>query len=345
MDVYAVRYDLDLFSDFTYLLDDPTNGDQIRQRDRGRWTFGANFANLRPFHVGDREHRLTVGAQLRGDVAHVALQRTNARTVVSTVRSDDVTELTGGVYSELDSDWTPWFRTTLGLREDVYHFNVTSGLAANSGTKIAQITSPKLSLAFGPWAGAELYVSGGLGFHSNDARGVLTTVDPASGDPVDAVDPLVRSKGAEVGVRSSALEGLRSTLALWMMDLDSELLFVGDAGTNEPSDASRRFGLTLANFYRITPEISVDLDVSFTQARFLDVASGQDHIPGALESVIAAGGSYEPRADGPFGAVRLRRFGTYALIEDNSERAKASSLLNLDAGYRLGRTRVTALPP
>jgi TonB-dependent Receptor Plug Domain len=341
VDVYAIRYGLDLYSDFTYRLDDPTDGDQIRQHDKGRWTFGANFADLQPFHVGGREHRLTVGAQLRGDVAHVSLQHTMDRTVVSTVRSDDITVLSGGLYGQLVSEWTSFFRTTLGLREDVYDFDVTSDLPANTGTKTAQILSPKLSIAFGPWGGTELYVSGGLGFHSNDARGVVTTVDPASGDPLDPVDPLVRSKGAEIGVRSSAVDGLRSTLALWTMDLGSELLFVGDEGTNEASDASRRFGVTFANFYRVTPELSLDLDASFTRARFLHVDPGEDHIPGALENVIAAGISYEPRADGPFGAVRLRRFGQYSLIEDNSERASASSLVNVDVGYHLGSARLT----
>lgn len=317
------------------------DGDQIRQRDRGRWTFGADVAHLQQFRAGNRGHRLTVGAQLRGDVAHVSLQRTQARAVVSTVRSDDVTELSGGLYAELVSEWTPVFRTTLGLRDDVYHFDVTSDLAANGGAKTAQILSPKLSLAFGPWAGTEVYVSGGLGFHSNDARGAVTTIDPATGERVEPVDPLVRSRGAEVGVRSSRVEGLRSTLALWMMDVDSELLFVGDAGTNEASDASRRFGVTWANFYRVTPELSLDVDLSFTRGRFLDVAPGEDHIPGALENVLAAGASYQPQADGPFGGVRLRRFGAYSLLEDNSERASASSLVNVDAGYRLGNARVT----
>ncbi|HUP51752.1 MAG TPA: TonB-dependent receptor, partial [Longimicrobiales bacterium] len=156
------------------------------------------------------------------------------------------------------------------------------------------------------------------------------------GDPIDPVPPLVRSTGAEVGVRSSGIPGLRSTLSLWTIELDSELRFIGDTGTTEPSDPSRRIGVTLANYYRAEYGLTADLDVSFTQARTLDVPAGQDLIPGALENVIAAGIGYVPEGNGPLGAFRLRHFGSYPLVDDDSERARASSLLNLNLGYRLG---------
>jgi hypothetical protein len=224
----------------------------------------------------------------------------------------------------------------VGLRGDIYRFDVMSDRPENTGESGAEILSPKASLVFGPWGGTEFYLSGGLGFHSNDARGTVTTVDPVSGDPADPVDPLVRSRGAEVGMRASPTSGLLSTLSLWAIDHDSELLFVGDAGTTEASDPSRRVGVTLANFYRIDSQWSADLDVSFTQARFQEVAAGEDRIPGALENVIAAGLTYMPLQDGPLGAVRLRHFGAYPMIEDGSERAEASSLVNLEFGYRMG---------
>jgi hypothetical protein len=142
-------------------------------------------------------------------------------------------------------------------------------------------------------------------------------------------------------MRSQPIDGLNSTLALWALELDSELLFVGDAGTTEPSGASRRMGVTLANFYRVTEEWTADLDVSFTRARLLDVPAGEDRIPGAVERVVAAGFGYEPVADGPFGTVRLRHFGEYPLLENDLRRSDASSLVNLSAGYKLGSARIT----
>ena len=338
--VYAQRYDLDLFGNFTYQLDQPAAGDQVLQEDKGRWTLGADLAHLQAFEGAGRDHQVTIGTQLRLDEADLALSRTSERTFVSTLRTDDVSQWSVGVYGEVESSWSDVFRTTVGVRGDYYGFDIASNLPANSGTVDDAIVSPKLSLALGPWAGTELYISGGLGFHSNDARGTVTTVDPSTGDPIDPVPPLVRSTGAEVGVRSSGIPGLRSTLSLWTIELDSELRFIGDTGTTEPSDPSRRIGVTLANYYRAEYGLTADLDVSFTQARTLDVPAGQDLIPGALENVIAAGVGYEPAGDGPFGVFRLRHFGSYPLVEDGSERAAASSLFNLGLGYRRGNARL-----
>ena len=340
IDVYGAYYELDLFSNFTYLLDDPADGDQFRQQDHGRTILGANLAHLQPLGLGGLEHRLTAGAQVRGDMGELTLSRTSEREFVSTVRNDVFTQWSGGAYAELMTPWSDVFRTTLGVRADAFMFEVTSDLAANTGTSDDQMVSPKLSLAFGPFSGTEIYMSGGLGFHSNDARGTVTTIDPASGDPADPVDALVRSRGGELGLRSQPVAGLNSTLALWALELDSELLFVGDAGTTQPTGGSRRVGVTLANFYRLTEAWTADLDVSFTKARLLDVPLGEDRIPGAIEQVVAAGLGYEPQ-DGLFGTIRLRHFGEYPLIEDNSMRSETSSLVNLSAGYKLGNARLT----
>jgi hypothetical protein len=213
---------------------------------------------------------------------------------------------------------------------------VDANLARNSGHRSAAIVSPKASLIVTPNPRLELYLSGGLSFHSNDARGTTITVNPETGEPADQVDPLVRSRGAEIGVRTTPLPGLRSTLTLWGLNLDSELLFVGDAGITEPSAASRRRGITLANFFRPIPELAFDFDVSFARARFSGVAAGEDRIPGALENVVTAGATWGSIGSGPFGALRMRHFGSYPLIEDNSVRATATTLFNADAGWLLG---------
>src|SRR5690606_12088891 len=113
----------------------------------------------------------------------------------------------------------------------------------------------------------ELYFNAGYGFHSNDARGTVIRVDPISGDPVGRVDPLSRSLGFEVGLRTSFVPGLVTTVSLWQLDLDSELVFVGDAGGTEASDASRRYGIEVANFYRVGSWLTLDADIAFTHAR------------------------------------------------------------------------------
>ena len=331
--VYGISSQFDLLSNFTYLLDDPSKGDQFNQHEN-RIISGVNAKRRYTTSMLGVEQLLTVGVQSRVDVVNgIGLYRTLNRQRVSTVRQDDVRELGSGLFVEAESRWQPWFRSVVGARVDAYSFHVRGDRVENSGTRNASIGSPKASLIFTPTQKAEFYVSGGLGFHSNDARGTTITVDPATGDPVDRVNPLVRSRGGEVGMRLTPVDGFRSTLVYWALALDSELLFTGDGGTTEPSASSRRSGVTFANFYRPVPQLSLDADVSLANARFTDVAPGETHIPGALENVVAAGITWQSPVRGFFGSARVRHFGAYPLIEDNSSRATPTTLLNADAGY------------
>ena len=229
--------------------------------------------------------------------------------------------------------WLPKFRTVLGLRGDIFVFDVESDTAVNSGLRADNIVSPKLSLIFGPWASTEIYLNGGFAFHSNDARGTTITVDPQTGERADRVDPLVRSKGAEIGVRSTYIPGLHTTVACWYLELDSELLFVGDAGITEPSRPSRRYGVEWTNFYRILPWLTLDADFAFTRAKFTDDDPAGDHIPGAFATVIAAGATVDLPYN-LFGSLRVRHFGPRPLIEDNSVKSDPTTLVNLEAGYK-----------
>jgi hypothetical protein len=279
--LFAIKSDLTLFSNFTYFLDNPTRGDQFSQTDH-RTILGGNAVHTQSVQALGTQHTIRVGAQTRMDLIDgLALYHTQARVRYATVRVDNVRETGSGIFVESESHWAPRFRSVLGLRADGYTFRVGSSLAENSGYRTAGIVSPKASFIYSPSASSELYLSGGFGFHSNDARGTTIRVNPTSGDPVSPVDPLVRSRGAEVGLRLSPIAGVRSTASLWLLNLDSELLFTGDAGITEPSAASRRRGITIANFYRPMPDLSIDADVSISRARFVGVENGQTTVPGA----------------------------------------------------------------
>jgi hypothetical protein len=196
--------------------------------------------------------------------------------------------------------------------------------------------SPKFGAVLGPWNGTEFYANAGLGFHSNDARGATITVDPSTGDPVNRVTPLVRSHGAEIGVRTVAVKGVQSTVSLWTLGFDSELLFVGDAGTTEAARPSRRSGVEVTNYMHPHDWITLDLDLSFSTARFTDNGPAGHKIPGALDRVMSAGLAVDPPEgrSGPVGSLRLRHFGPRPLTEDNSVQSKTTSLVNGEAGYR-----------
>lgn len=332
---FATYSDLQLFSDFTYFLDNPTRGDQFSQTDH-RVILGANATHTQSLDAFGVPQTWTAGWQDRADIINgVGLFKTQDRVRYATVRRDDVRETSNGAFTSIESQWTTRFRSMIGVRGDLYTFDVASSSPANSGTRVAAIMSPKASLAYTPNAMTEVYLSGGFGFHSNDARGTTIAVDPSTGEPVSRVDPLVRSRGAEIGARASWTDGLRTTFSAWMLDLDSELLFTGDAGITEPSAASHRRGITLANFYKPAQWLAIDADGSLAHAAFVDVTADESHIPGALENVLAAGITVHPDARGLSGSIRLRHFGSYPLIEDNSLRASASNLLNAEAGYEL----------
>lgn len=341
VDAYAVRYRFGLYSNFTYFLEDASTGDQIEQRDDRRIAgLDASYASgVRAFGTS---HALRVGVQGRVDDADVALYTTTARTRTGTVRTDDVQQGSAALWSAVESQWTSHLRSTLGLRGDIYRFDVASDRVENSGQRTAGIASPKVSLVAGPFRNTEVYVGGGLGFHSNDARGTTISTDPTSGAAVGAVDPLVRSRGAEVGVRTATEGNMRVSASLWTLALESELLFVGDAGTTEPQGASRRHGVTIASFWRPTPSLTFDGDVSFTRARFVGVAVGERAVPGALENVVAAGVTWEPARRGPLAALRIRHLGAYPLVESNAVRGTPTTLVNATVGWAVRGARVTA---
>lgn len=330
---YVVRSDLRLFNDFTYFLDNPVNGDQFSQLDRrsfggvdARHAFDWRFAGL--------ESQTRVGVQSRYDDIHVGLFKTEQRSWLSTVRDDRVQEGNVGLWTDTTTRWTDWLRTSAGIREDVFAGHVFSDTPQNSGNAQASMASPKAGLVLGPWYRTEFYANAGYGLHSNDIRGATITVDPNDKvTPLERVPLLVRSRGAELGIRTKPIEGLTSSLAVFVLDFDSELLFVGDAGTTEPSRPSRRVGIEWTNQYKPLPWLMVDLDVAQTHARFTDFDPAGSRIPGApawvASSAITLGGD-----TGWFGALKARYFGPRPLIEDNSVRSQSSLIFNARAGYR-----------
>lgn len=331
---YAMRYRLNLFSNFTYFLDDPVFGDQFEQADR-RTVAGGQLAHRRALAGVGQSSELLIGTELRhDDIGSVGLYRTASRVRRSTVREDEVAQTSVAVFGQHETQWTSWLRSSVGLRGDVYRFRVDAGVAENSGEEVEGLVSPKATLVFGPWRRTEVYANAGTGFHSNDARGTTITVDPATGDPADRVTPLVRATGGEVGVRTVVGDRLHTTVALWGLGLDSELLFVGDAGTTEAGRPSRRYGVEWSTYYTVLPGLVVDADVAWTRARFRDQDPAGDRIPGAVAWVLAGGVTVEPR--GPvFGSLRLRSLGARELVEDGTARSRPTRLVNAQLGVRL----------
>jgi outer membrane cobalamin receptor len=313
---YAMRYKLDLFSNFTYFLDDPIDGDQFEQAD-DRFVTGARTSHRWLSSRG--EH--VIGVQVRhDDIRNVGLYHTKARERLETIREDRIAQTGTGIYAQSTMRWTPFVRTIAGLRADRHDF----------GRRSASILSPKATVIFGPWRNSEFYVNAGTGFHSNDARGF------------ENVTPLARTRGGELGFRSTPIPRLHATASLWALDMASELVFIGDAGTTEASRPSRRTGVELSAYYNIFDWLAVDADYAYSRARFTDFDPAGSRIPGAVEGVAAVGLSLlEMR--GFSAELRYRHFGPRPLIEDDSVRSHPSNLVNARIAYRFTpRIRIDA---
>ncbi len=332
---YLLHYDLDLLSNFTYFLDDPVNGDEFEQVD-DRLVAGLEAGHSWLYNWGGRLMENSAGVQLRADDIDNGLFRGRNTARIATVREDRIKLLTGGVYAESLVHVSDKVHPRLGLRADIYSADVESDLAQNSGTSSDVLLSPKLGLTLGPWNKTEIYINAGYGFHSNDARGTTIRVDPTTGEAAQRVEPLVRAKGADVGFRTTAIPGLQTTMSIFLLELESELLFVGDGGSTEASRPSRRRGVELTNFYRVNDWLTLDLDATLADASFTDDDPVGSEIPGAIKRTVAAGISI---GDGRkvFGGLRWRYFNGAPLIEDGSVRSDSSSLVNGRIGVLLPR--------
>ena len=341
MDVYAIKYRLNLFSNFTFFLDHPASGDQFEQADdrtvvgmTPRWVFNGKW--------DERQVTNKLGVDARRDDINVALYNTQARERVdvptpSTVRSDKVLQTGVGFYYESTLQWTESLRSIAGVRRDFYNASVDSDRPENSGTTNAHITSPKLSFIFGPFDRTEYFLNYGQGFHSNDARGTTITVDPkdpTSPTPPMKVPALVKTRGEEIGMRTEVIPHLQSSLSLWRLSLDSELVFKGDAGTTEAGRRSLRRGIEWSNRYIPHDWLLVDLDLSASRAQFTDSDPRGSYVPGAIDRVASLGVTVKDL--GPWsGTVHARYFGPRPLDEDNAHRSQSSTIFSARASYKI----------
>ena len=391
--VYGFYYDLDLFSDFTYYLDDPVKGDQFEQQDR-RWVTGFDARHTIFSQWFGHKVENTFGLQVRNDWVHNGLYRTENRVrtdkndinacdddpidacnanpnLVAVLPADtDVNKFTDtmiGFYVENKIQWADKFRTVLAVRGDEAIYDVTNltpsyvaaelpgapvinFAAANSGTANKFLPSPKASLIFGPWAKTEVYVQGGFGFHSNDARGATQTMQPISPDnpfptATARIPALVPTKGTEVGVRTSAFSHLQSTLSLWYLHSESELQQDGDTGGTVASlNPSNRYGVEWANYYTPLEHWAFDFDLADSRAFFtaIDAADAAPNSPGGTRvpeavGLVASAGATMHEYKRFSASLRLRAFGPRDLTSDGIYRSSATVLLNAEVRYRINK--------
>ena len=351
---YLVKYELDLFNNYTWYLTDPVNGDQFHQHD-DRVYGGAGASRTFQGSLFGLPAETVFGFQSRYDDINVALSNTMQRQFLSAVLSDHINEANAAVYVENTVHWSNWLKTTLGWRGDYYAASVNSMLQqANSGNARMAIGSPKFRMVIGPFDKTELFVGAGMGYHSNDARSTTATEvpgDPAT--PEGASSLLVRSRGAEIGIRSTAVPGLDSSMSLFYLHQDLELFFDGDTGDTTPGPPSQRTGVEFTNDYRPASWIHVDANVALTRARFLGFDETQEQLYQSLAGypqaqignapgnyvynapwMVASAGITLGEAAGWFGDLRWRYISSRPLTEDGTFQSPPLSIFNGQVGYR-----------
>jgi hypothetical protein len=378
---------LDLFSDFTYFLSHPVLGDQFRQFDR-RTILGSNGIHGIKFNVAETPFELRFGYQTRWDDIRVGLQDSYVRRPYDTVRNDRVGEANFSLFSDIKTKWTPWLTTVVGTRWDYYWASVggiQTYLASpivgfvgdnpaqpvrlwtapfNNGSSTGQLLSPKASVIVNPFDDkTDFYLNFGRGFHSTDARGTTQTFSTTeASDDLGYVfaqrRPLLSpSTGAEVGMKTRAIDNLESALTLFWIQLQSENVFAGDEGNTVFGPPSRRIGFEFTNHYRPFSWLGFEGDLTMTDARFLGFDKDQADLylqllqPDALPwgtflgnkpgnflinaaPIIATAVLELGEPTGWFGALKYRYIGPRALTQDGFFKSPAIGTVNARIGYR-----------
>ena len=337
--IYVSKYDFSLFSNFTFFAKDSINGDRINQKD-DRLILGFNSKYV----VSNNKNKLTVGAGLRQDDIKNGLFHAPNRVAAETLASATIYETASHLYAKNEFELTPKLRAEIGLRLNYLYFDVrdnlpTDGSRTNYTAKNNQFQlAPKMNVTYLLSSNYKLFLNAGRGFHSNDARSVVQ--DRGHHKLPDAW-------GGEVGVQMRPLSKWLISAVVWGLEIDNELVFVGDDGTTENKGASRRVGIDVGVRATLTDWLFVDADVNLSRGRLLEKRFGAvlptDNLIPLAPNLTSTGGltTRFPYRNGKIeGALRYRLVGERAANEWNTVRALGYNVLDLTAFYKQKRFNI-----
>ncbi|WP_179345676.1 TonB-dependent receptor [Winogradskyella ursingii] len=320
------HYAFELYSNFTFFLEDPINGDQIKQKE-DREIFGANASLKHTTYLGNTELTLTSGIGLRHDIVDdVELSRTlNRKETLEIIQLGDINQTNLDAFVNAEFEFGKW-KIAPALRLDYFKFLYNDQLLANYETQSETKTrfSPKLNFFYTAKDNLKLFLKSGVGFHSNDARVVVAN----SGE-----DILPRSYGLDIGTVWKPFPKLVINSALWYLFLEQEFVYVGDAGIVEPSGKTRRYGVDLGLRYQFTDWLFLDSDATYTNARSTEDSDGENFIPLAPDFTLTSGLSVDD-LNGFSGGLRIRYLDDRPANEDNSIVAEGYFVTDFNANYR-----------
>jgi outer membrane cobalamin receptor len=330
--LYASKYYFSLFSNFTFFLNDPVNGDQIHQQE-GRWIYGYKSSFATSGQLFGKDLKTEIGGGLRYDVINdIALSHTVKRAFLNDVKRGDIRQANLNAYWSETLALTNKLSINAALRFDYLNFSYFDKLNTIQPDAVGKsILNPKLNLNYQFNRKINLFARAGTGFHSNDTRVVVAQ----SGKEI-----LPKAYSFDFGADMKLLPNLFVHTALWQLDLDQEFVYVGDEGVIEPSGKTTRQGIDLSVRYQFNSWLFADVDLNFTKPRSKEAVEGENHIPLAPLATSIGGLSFQ-RKEGFNGSLRYRYMGDRPAVEDNSVIAKgyfiADAISNYTkAGYTIG---------
>lgn len=323
--LYYSRYHFNLYSNFTFFLNDPINGDEINQRET-RNIYGYNTTASKAWLLGNNNANTEFGAGFRhDDVMGIELSRALKRQFIEYLQKGDVKETNSYLYWNQSIELTDKLSVNGGLRFDHFRFAYRDGLAGVTNFRHQQrnILSPKLNFSYSPTSSVKIYLNNGIGFHSNDTRVILNN---------EAKDILPRVFGTDLGLILKPVKNLILKTALWHFYSEQEFVYVGDAGIVEPGGKTRRVGIDVSARYQFTSWLYGDLDLNYTKARTIDEAKGENYIPLA-PSFTSIGGVSAKMKNGFGGSVRYRFMANRPANQFNSVQADGYFITDILLSY------------
>ncbi len=326
---FYTHYDFELYSNFTFFLEDSENGDQIKQQEK-RDTYGFNAEIKKQKTLGNADLNTTVGAGLRTDkIDDIELSHTlNRNTTLNFIQLGDVNQTNMFAFYDAEFDFGA-FKISPGLRLEYFKFLYNDALAEDYETLSETETAilPKLKIQYQQNDNLQWFLKTGVGFHSNDTRVVVSQ---------EGKDILPKAYGVDLGTVWKPMPKLALNVTAWYLFLEQEFVYVGDAGVVEPSGKTERLGVDLGLRYQLNDYWYFDTDATITKARSIDENDGEDYIPLA-PSFTLVGGLAIKDYKGFSGVLRYRYLGDRAANEDYSVTAKGYFITDLNLNYRLNK--------
>lgn len=320
---YGIHYNFNLYSNFTFFLNDPINGDQIQQKEsRMIYGYKANYRTEGMF-VGKKLSSHAGGGFRYDDVNDIRLSNTVKRKFLESVQRGDINEANANAFVSETLELSDRWSLNAAVRFDYFLFSYYNRLTNDDKSKHASIVSPKLNITYKINPGTQLYVRSGTGFHSNDTRVVVAQ---------DAKQILPRAIGIDAGLDTKLFDNLLVHAALWRLDLEQEFVYVGDAGIVEPSGKTKRQGIDLSVRWQILPWLFADTDLTLADPKSKGQPEGLNNIPLAPK-LSSIGGMTIRCKNGLNGSLRYRYLDHRPANEDNSVTAEGYFLVDALLNY------------